>query len=305
MSTSADDILAMVLFAHVVEAQSFTDAAKRAGLSKSAVSARVAALEERLGVRVLNRTTRRLSLTEAGAELYKRAARISAEATEAQQALTGMGEAIRGEVRVNAPVVLGALHLVPAVQAFLEANPAVTVDVTAEDRFVDAMHAGFDVVFRVASSSRMKDSSVAARKIGSDRAVVCAAPGYLSRMGTPKVPDELIGHRCLRYSNHALHEEWRFKSRDKAAFVPVTGPIATNSGVLLREAVLSGAGVGILPSFMVREALDEGALVALLTDCRWPELGIYALTPSRRVPAKVRALIDAFARRLREAGLNP
>lgn len=305
MRVHPDEVLAMAVFARVVEAQSFTGAAARTGLSKSAVSARVAQLEERLGVRLLNRTTRRISLTEAGAELYKRAARIVADADEARETVTGLGSSMGGVLRVNVPSVLGMAHVVPAARAFLAANPSVSLDLTAEDRFVDAMHAGYDVVIRIASTARMRDSSVTAKKIGSDEPVVCASAEYLEQMGEPRTPEDLIRHRCLRYSNNALHDEWRFKRADQRAWVPVTGPFATNSGVMLVEALRAGAGIGVVPSFMVRDAIAQGSLVRLLDGYRGAPLGIYALTPSRRIPAKARVFIDALARRLRESGLGP
>jgi len=301
MPASTDDVVSMVLFARVVESQSFSRAAERMALSKSAVSSRISRLEERLGTRLLNRTTRRLSLTEAGLEFYKRCARIAAEADEAAEEVTGLSSAVQGTLRVNAPVVFTATHLTPALRAFLDAYPSLRVDVTVDDRFIDVAHGGFDVVLRAASSTRMKDSSAAARKLATDRMVVCGAPEYFARMDRPRSPEDLMRHDCLRYTHSSLHEEWSFTVAGKRAAIPVTGPFSTNSGMVLLSAALAGLGLAILPRFMVAEVLATGALEAVLEDVRWPELGIYALTPARRqAPAKVRAFIDFLAAHFRK-----
>jgi DNA-binding transcriptional LysR family regulator len=301
MAASTDDVVSMVLFARVVESQSFSKAAERMALSKSAVSSRISRLEERLGTRLLNRTTRRLSLTEAGLEFYKRCARIAAEADEAAEEVTGLSRAVQGTLRVNAPVVFSATHLAPALRGFLDAYPGLRVDVTVEDRFIDVAHGGFDVVLRAATTTRMKDSSAASRKIASDRMVVCGAPAYFERVERPRTPEDLLRHHCLRYTHSSLHEEWSFSLGGKRAAVPVTGPFSTNSGMVLRSAALAGLGLSILPRFMVADVLATGALQEVLEDVRWPELGIYALTPARRqAPAKVRAFIDFLSAHFRK-----
>ncbi|HEX8706291.1 MAG TPA: LysR family transcriptional regulator [Myxococcaceae bacterium] len=300
MPASADDVVSMVFFARVVESQSFSGAATRMGLSKSAVSNRISRLEERLGTRLLNRTTRRLSLTEAGLEFYKRCARLAAEADEATESVSGLSHAVQGTLRVNAPVVFATTHLAPALPGFLESYPSLRVELTVDDHFIDVAHGGYDVVVRVASTARMKDSSAAARKLATDRMVVCGSPAYFARMERPRTPEELLRHHCLRYANNALHEEWLFGPPGKTAAVPVTGPFATNSGMVLRSAALAGLGVAILPRFMVADVLASGALELVLEDVRWPDLGIYALTPARRqAPAKVRAFIDFLAAHFR------
>jgi DNA-binding transcriptional LysR family regulator len=301
MQASTDDVVSMVLFARVVESQSFSGAAARMGLSKSAVSNRIARLEERLGTRLLNRTTRRLSLTEAGMEFYKRCARIAAEADEAAESVSGLSVSMKGTLRVNAPVVFSATHLAPALGGFLDAYPSLRVELTVDDRFIDVAHGGFDVVVRVASVMDMKDASATARKLATDRLVVCGSPAYFARMERPRTPEELLRHHCLRYTHSALHEEWSFGPSGKRSAVPVTGPFSANSGVVLRGAALGGVGVAILPRFMVADALASGALEEVLGDFRWPELGIYALTPARRqAPAKVRAFIDFLTAHFRK-----
>lgn len=296
MPASADDVVSMVFFARVVECQSFSGAAARMGISKSAVSSRLARLEERLGTRLLNRTTRRLSLTEAGLDFYKRCARISVEADEAAEAVSGLSRAMHGSLRVNAASVLGSAHLAPALRGFLDAYPSLRVELTVNDRFVDVAHGGYDVVLRVASHGSMKDSSATARKLAADRMVVCGSPAYFARVERPRTPEDLLRHHCLRYTHSALHEEWRYGPPGKGAAIPVTGPFSTNSGMVLRSAAIAGLGVSILPRFMVADALASGALEEVLGEVRWPELGLYALTPARRqAPAKVRAFIDFLA----------
>jgi len=305
MPASADDVLSMVFFARVVESQSFSGAAARMALSKSAVSSRISRLEERLGTRLLNRTTRRLSLTEAGLEFYKRCARIAAEADDAADTVSGLSRSVQGTLRVNAPIVFSATHLAPALRRFLEAYPSLRVELSVDDRFVDVTHGGHDVVVRVASASRMKDSSAAARKLAVDRMVVCGAPAYFARRERPRAPEELLRHHCLRYANSALHEEWSYGPPEKTVGLPVTGPFSTTSGLVLRSAALAGQGLAILPRFMVADVLASGDLEAVLEDVRWPELGIYALTPARRqAPAKVRAFLDFLTAHFRK-GLGP
>lgn len=300
MPASAEDLVSMVLFARVVEARSFTGAAAQMRLSKSVVSERIAQLEDRLGTRLLNRTTRRLSLTEAGLELYRRCARIVAEADEAAEMASGMSQQLQGVLRVSAPVSLGVSHLAAVLHDFLALHPGLRVELTAEDHFVDVAHGGFDLVIRVARATRMTDSSVAARRLATDRTLVCGAPSYLARQGRPQSPEELVHHQCLRYVNNTPHEEWGFQRGGRESFVPVKGSFSANSGSVLKAAAVAGMGLGIFPTFMVVAELTSGTLEVVLEDCQWTELGLYALYPDRRhVPAKVRALVDFLAERFR------
>lgn len=297
---TADDVISMVLFARVVEERSFTAAAARLRLSKSAVSGQIARFEERLGTRLLHRTTRRLSLTEAGLELYERCARIAAEADETAALARGLGRELQGTLRINAPVIFGAMHLVGALGDFRQLHPELQVELTVEDQLVDVAHGGFDLVIRIASRERLRDLSATGRRLAIDQLIVVAAPSYLARHGRPRTPDDLVHHHCLRYLQKTPHAEWRFERSGAAAYVPVPSGFASNSGDVLRAAALAGMGLAILPSYMVVDALTSGALEAVLTDHKRDELGIWALYPSRRhVPGKVRALVDFLAARFR------
>ncbi len=300
MTGSLDDILGMAVFARVVEARSFTDAAKRLGLAKSAVSARVARLEESVGVRLLHRTTRKLSLTEEGLAFYERCARLLAAADEAASVAEEAGGAPSGTLRVTAPLAFSQLHLAPALADFLAANPRVTVDLGAEDRLVDLVADGFDLAIRI---GRIKESTLVARKLAGDRLVVCGAPAYLARRGVPRAPADLLRHNCLRYANIPTRLDWRFRDRQgEVAIVPVTGSLIAGNGTVLREAAVAGLGLAVLPSHMIARELAAGQLKPVLTDFRRGEIGIYAVYPNRRhLPAKLRAFVDFLAARFQGA----
>jgi DNA-binding transcriptional LysR family regulator len=301
MSVTAEDVTSMVLFARVVEERSFTKAAERLGMSKSAVSAQLARFEERLGAQLLHRSTRRLSLTEAGLALYPRCARLLAEADEASALARGLGQETTGLLRVNAPVSFGTRHLAPLVGAFLEEHPQVQVELSVEDRFVDPASGAFDVVVRIASRDRLGNSpSVTARRLGKVRLVVCASPGYLAAHGRPRSPEDLLGHHCLRYSHTTPHEEWRFMRDGEPAYIPVPSTFTSNSGDVLRAAAEADLGITILPHFLVADSLERGALEELTALRGWrEELDLWALYVARgRAPAKVRAWVDFLAARL-------
>jgi DNA-binding transcriptional LysR family regulator len=301
MAASAEDLVSMVLFARVVEERSFTAAAARLGLSKSAVSAQVARFEARLGTRLLHRTTRRLSLTEAGLELYQRCARIAAEADETAALAEGLTGEVQGTLKVNAGSVLAAEVLAPLLPEFLAQHPGVKVELTAEDRLVDPLHGGYDVLVRgVREGASPGPDAVVARKLATGRVLVCATPAYLAEHGTPQGPDDLVNHHCLRYLHNTPHEEWRFEREGAATFVPVPSRVGTSSGLVLRAAVLAGAGLGVVPSFMVARELASGVLVEVLPEVGG-KLGLYALHAGRRhVPPRIRAYVDFLAARLKK-----
>jgi DNA-binding transcriptional LysR family regulator len=285
-----DNLSGMAVFAQVVESRSFTAAAQRLGMSKAAVSKQVSRLEERLGARLLNRTTRRLSLTEIGAAFYERCARIVAEAEEAELAVTRLHAAPRGTLRVDAPVSFGLQYLAPILPAFMAQNPELSVDLTFNDRFVDLVEEGYDVAVRIA---RLPDSSLVARKLSESRALVCAAPGYWQRRGRPVHPADLAAHNCFAYSYLATRNEWRFRGPDGPASVRISGSLTANNGDVLREAAVAGLGVAMLPAFMVCDELRAGRLEPVLRDFEADPVGIQAVYPhNRHLSAKVRAFID-------------
>jgi DNA-binding transcriptional LysR family regulator len=279
-----DRLSAMVVFARVVEAASFSEAARRLGLSKSAVSKQVTALEERLAAQLLHRTTRKLSLTEAGRSFYERCTQIVRAVEDAERAVSHVQSAPRGILRVNAPVSFGQLALAPALPAFLSQHPELRVELVLEDRRVDAIEAGFDVTIRVAR--RLVDSSLISRRIASTRIVVCAAPEYLARRGVPETPDALAVHACLLY---AYRQPWHFRGRS----LEVAGPLLANNGDALREAALAGLGLVQLPAFIVAAELASGALCAVLEPFEARDAAIWALySPTRHLAGKVRAFVD-------------
>lgn len=291
-----DSVSAMITFARVVETRSFSAAARRLGMSKSAVSKQIARLEDRLGARLLNRTTRRISPTEVGAALFERCARIAAEVEEAEQIVTRMHAAPRGVLKVNAPVSFGHLHLTPALAPFMARHPELRVDLSLNDRFVDVVEEGFDVVIRIA---RLADSSLVARQLAPARRIVCAAPSYLARHGMPQTPAELAGHDCLLYGQPAVQDEWRFVDRAGGAHaVKVDGCFRADNGDALRAALLEGLGVGLMPTFLVGEDITAGRLIHLLPDHENPFGAVNAVYPhSRHLSPKVRAFVDHLVER--------
>jgi DNA-binding transcriptional LysR family regulator len=292
MATSVDDLVSLALFARVVEGRSFTAAATALGLSKSAVSTRVARLEDHLGVRLLHRTTRRVSPTEAGAAVYERAARLVAAADEAAEAAEGAGGEPRGLVRLTAPVTFAELYLAGPIGEFLARHRGARVEVVASDRLVDLVGEGFDLAIRV---SRLADSSLVARKLAQDRLVVVAAPAYLARAGLPRGPADLAGHELLRSSHLPVSGEWGFRGLSTGERAVGEGRFVASDAGVLREAAAAGVGLAVLPESLVAPDLAAGRLV-VVDGFPGRELGVWAVHPHRRhVPAKVRALVDLLA----------
>ena len=291
-----DKLTGMAVFARVVEAQSFTGAAGQLAMSKSAVSKTVAALEDRLGARLLNRTTRRLALTEVGRAFYERCVRIVAEAEEAELAVTRLQQVPRGTLRVNAPVSFGILHLGPALPDFMLRHPELKVDIEFTDRFVDLIEEGWDLAVRIAA---LPDSSLIARKLADNDTVVSAAPAYWERRGRPRVPQDLAQHACITYAYHANPAEWPFADPDgRRIGVRVAGPLHTNSGDMSLAAARAGLGVVRLPRFICGPDLAAGRLEAVLAEAMPPPPGIFALYPhNRHLSAKVRAFVDFLVAR--------
>ena len=280
----------------VVERGSFTLAAEDLELSRAAVSKYLTRLAARLGARLLHRTTRRLSLTEAGAALFEASRGALERIDEAEAAVAHFQAAPRGRLRVSAPMSFGILHLGPAIADFSREYPDVTLDIHLDDRFVNLVEEGVDVAVRIGV---LTDSSLVARKLGVTRAVVCASPAYLAEHGEPEEPQDLAAHDCLIYSYLSNANVWRFATRDgKELPVAVSGPLRINNGIVLAEAALAGRGVLVTPSFYVAPMLRDGRLKRVLADYRLPELGIYAVYPQKdHVPPKVRAFIDYLAAR--------
>jgi DNA-binding transcriptional LysR family regulator len=291
------DFASLQTFVAVVESGTLSRAAARFETTAGAVSRRITALEERLGLRLLNRTTRRLSLTEAGERYYEDVVGILRALEEAEDRVTHLSDAPRGNLRVAAPLSFGVRALAPLLPGFVGLYPNLRVSVDLDDRLVDILGSGADLALRIGP---LEDSTLVARRICDYRRVVCAAPDYLERRGEPATPEELLGHDCLHYSNIALKEEWSFGLGEGAVqAVEVKGPLCANNGDLLREVAVAGVGICALPEFIAAEDLAAGRLRAILTGFEAPTLTLWALWPSRRfVPAKIRVFVDYLTSRL-------
>jgi DNA-binding transcriptional LysR family regulator len=277
------------VFTRVVEAGGFTAAADKLGLSRAAVSKAVIDLETELGVRLLERTTRRVRVNEVGRAYYEKCVRILAELQEADDAARQLNQTPRGTLRVNAPVSFAMLHLKPIVTRYVAEHPEVTLSIDLSDRFVDLVDEGYDLAIRIA---RLEDSSLVARRICAARRVLCAAPSYLAAHGTPQTPADLTTHRCLNYGT-SPRADWHLIGPEGEHTVTVSGRIASNNGDMLGCAAVDGHGIALLPTFIVGPDLQSGRLQVVLPDYAPPEIAIHAVyPPNRHLAAKVRAFVD-------------
>ncbi len=294
-----DRLTALEVFVKVVESQSFAAAARQLGLSPAMASKHIQALEERLGARLLNRTTRRLSLTEVGRGYYERSRQVLADLEDADRAAGDLQRAPRGRLKVNAPFSFGIRHVGPAVAAYLATYPEVSIDLDLNDRYVDILAEGVDLALRV---GRLSDSSLIARRLAPIRLVAFASPAYLARHGTPRTPQELAAHNCLLYTYAATADEWRFIGPDGAdAVVRVSGRLAANNGDVLLAAAVDGLGIALGPTFIAGEHVQAGKLVTLLPGYAPPEVALYAVyPPGRHLSAKLRSFVDFLAARFGE-----
>lgn len=289
------NLVGMGIFARVVEARSFSAAAKRLGLSKSAVSKEVARLEKSLGARLLNRTTRQLSLTEIGSGFYEHCARIVQEAEEAALLVDRLHASPRGVLKCTAPVAFATLHIASALPDFLARFPELQVDLTVGDRFFDLADEGFDMAIRIA---RDLPPNMVARRLAPINRVVCATPAYFEKHGVPQVPQDLLHHNCLVYTHANPDSFWRFRSSEGDIAVPVRGNLRLNDDEVIWQAMLGGLGVSLLPTFTVGRDLQSGRLRAVLTEYTPAERNLFALyLPNRHLSAKVRVFIDFLVER--------
>ena len=284
------DLQQLSSFLAVVRAGSFVAAAEATGLSKAAVSRQVAELEAHLGVRLLHRTTRRLSLTDDGQRFHARAVELAAALEELESETASSGGEATGQLRINAPLTFGNLHLAPLWPRFTAAHPKVSLDITLNDRVVDLVEEGYDVAVRI--TNRL-DPQLVSRRLASTRIVLCASPGYLAAHGTPTHPRELAAHPVLAYSYWAGGDEWPFKGPEGDVAVRVNPRIHTNSGDTCRVAALQDQGIILQPDFLVGPDLKRGALVELMPEYRSLELGVHVVYATRKhLPMKTRRLID-------------
>lgn len=296
-----DRLTEMEAFVQVVDHGGFTDAARKMGLSKSAVSKHVSALEARLAVRLLNRTTRRVSPTEVGLAYYDRARSVLAEASEADSMVTAMQATPKGSLRISAPINFGILQITPAVAGFLAAYPEVDLNMVLDDRFVELVAEGFDLAIRIGV---LADSSLKARKLAEARTVIVASPAYLEAAGAPASIDDLTDHQLLHYSQLSTGNFWRLHTASgEERQIRVGGRLTVNNGEALMKAAEAGLGIAQVPSFMLGDALTSGRLVEVLAGRPRDIIGIYAVYPQGRFPQpKLRALIDFLGEHFKGTG---
>ncbi|MFR0713615.1 LysR family transcriptional regulator [Enterobacterales bacterium BD_CKDN230030183-1A_HGKHYDSX7] len=284
-----DRALEMKVFCTVVDRGSFVAASEVLCVSNGAVSRRISMLEERLGVRLLHRTTRRLALTEEGRLFYQQARDVLSRIDEAESSVSqGAGEPL-GTLRINAPFSFGILHLASRWARFLERYPKIELDINLNDRQVDLIEEGYDVAIRVA---RLQDSSLIGRKIASTRMRLCAAPSYLEKCPSLNEPGDLMSHPVIAYTNFAMGNDWRYVGPDGEGVISTRPVVRSNNGDTCRSIALAGGGILLHPSFMIGQDIEEGRLIEIFPDLKFVELGIYIVYPTPKyLPPKVQALI--------------
>lgn len=297
-----DRTLEMSVFTSVVEAGSFVGAVESLRMSKAAVSRYVDSLEQRLGVRLLQRTTRRLSLTDEGRMFYQRSKELLAALDDAEAEVASRNQDPSGVIRINVPLTFGVDHLAPLWCRFMDAHPLVDLDITLNDRVVDLVDEGYDLAVRI---SMMPDSTLVSRKLASTRMVLCATPAYLAQHGTPTHPKELAKHRVLSYTNWSGRDEWHFNGPEGAVSVRTRARVYSNNGDTCRAIALSNGGITLQPSFMLDQDIRAGTLVELMPSYRSVELGVYAVYPTRKqLSLKVRRLIDFLVEAFADVSWN-
>ena len=290
------DFEGLAIFAKVVEVRSFAGAAAELKLSKATISKAVSRIEARLGARLINRTSRRLALTDAGRQLAARAAHILAEGEAAEDDAIAQATMPRGLMRLAAPMSFGLLHVAPLLPEFLAVYPEVSVDLHLSDAMVDLIGEGFDAAIRIAV---LPDSSLVARRLCDMARYLVGSPAYLNKHGRPRHPLHLAQHRCLAYSHTMTAETWRFTKDGKSATVRPSGPLRVNNGDAMMPALIAGTGLGILPEFILRDALATGRLERLLPDWALPLGAVYWVTPPGGPrPKRVEVLADFLFEKL-------
>ncbi len=290
-----DRLDAMRAFTKVVASGSYAEAARRLGLTRSAVSKAVMEIEHALGVRLLDRTTRRVTPTEAGLAYYERCVAIVSQVEETEIQISRLHDEPRGVLKVNAPMSFGIHYLGAAVAAFMALYPDLRVEMTLNDRFIDPLEEGVDVTVRIGA---LGDSTLIARRLAPARRVLVAAPAYIERHGAPLVAGDLAAHRCLAYGQSAAAHRWQLKHDGATLSVQINAALCSNNGEVLRAAALEGIGIANLPTFLIGPDIRAGHLEIVLSDFPPAALGIFALyAPNRYLAAKTRVFIDFLASR--------
>ncbi|HEX3504853.1 MAG TPA: LysR family transcriptional regulator [Xanthobacteraceae bacterium] len=289
----------MAVYAKVVDSASFAAAARHFGMSPAMVSKHIQTLEDRLGVRLLNRTTRRVSPTEAGQDYYERAVRILADMEDAEAVAGDMQTSPRGQLRVTAPTSFGTHRLAPAVADYLVKYPDVSIDLSLDNPYVDLVDKRFDLGIRF---GHLESSSLIARKLYTLETYLCASPAYLAKKSAPRHPADLAKHRCLVYNGPGGQKLWHFVDRDgKEEIAHVSGRFQANSGDVLVPPALNGCGLLMAPDYLLEDHLKAGRLVRVMLDYRTQETPVYAVYPSRNPSAKTRTFIDFLTARFGRA----
>lgn len=284
-----DRLYQMRLYTRVVETGSFSAVARELGTIQPTISKQLTSLEEHLGVRLLNRTTRQLSPTEAGRKYYERCKRILDEVSDLEGSLSDLQTRPTGMLRVHAAVAFGQLYILPVMFKFRRLYPGLAIDLMLSDRYVDVIQEGVDVAIRF---GELRDSQLVARRIGGSTRVCVASPAYLRARGTPKSPGELFSHNCITY-NYLFSNEWEFYTGKGPTTVRVGGDFRANSALTIRAAALEGIGIAHMPTMFVQEDIDKGRLVRVLEDYGPPAVDVHAIYPSARfLSGKVRLFLD-------------
>ncbi len=287
-----DRLYQMRLYTRVVETGSFSAVARELGTIQPTISKQLTALEDHLGVRLLNRTTRQLSPTEAGRKYYERCKRILDEISDLESSLSDLQNRPTGMLRVHAAVAFGQLYMLPVMFKFRRLYPGLAIDLMLSDRYVDLIQEGVDVAIRF---GELRDSQLVARRIGGSTRVCVASPAYLRARGTPKSPGELFSHNCITY-NYLFSNEWEFETANGPSTVRVGGDFRANSALTIRAAALEGIGIAHMPTMFVQEDIDRGRLVRVLEDYGPPAVDVHAIYPSARfLSSKVRLFLDFVA----------
>lgn len=283
-------------FTQVVEAGGFAAAARGMGLSRSAVNKLVINLENELGVQLLHRSTRRVSPTEMGRAFYERCVQILADLEEAERSLSQLHQEPRGILKMNAPMSFGIQHLAPAVLDFMALYPELQVQLILEDRFVDPIQEGYDLVLRIAQPS--ESASLIVHDLAPARRVLCASPNYVQQYGEPTAPSDLAHHSCLHYGYLATGNSWRLLDQEQEYIVSVKGMVCSNNGEVLRDAAVRGLGIALLPMFLVETELEAGVLVSVLSSYSPPPISICVVYPvNRHLSTKVQLMTEFLKER--------
>lgn len=285
----------LILYIAIVEQKSFTSAASHFGMTKSVVSKHITRLEKSLGVQLLRRSTRKLSLTEAGQALYERCAHIKTDLEEAEQAALNTHITPNGTLRVSSTFSFGHLHLVPAIADFMTRYPEIKIELYLGGHYDDLIENGLDIGIRI---GKLPDSNLIARRLATRHMRVCASPTYLKRHGTPKSPEDLHHHNCLLYLNSPTGDEWHFDAKKEKIRIKIHTNFTSNSSQCLEAAAVAGIGIVLLPGYMMTKHIRQGKLISLLDEYCPANIGIHAVYPStRHLATKVRVFVDFLAER--------